>query len=221
MRKKMLAIIMTIIFVLSMAVTGCSGASDKETDSGGGKTETETEAPADEQQTDDSEKSDDVTTEEEDAVEGTEDSSAESETPDVVLTADTEITDEDIQEIYASIKESIEKRYLEPNSISPADFSWPDATSTIWGDYSDRILMDNGYQYATVKDFFTEDELINMLSDYDNQYPSPDKEILDSVLLGIIDWMQTKGDYDEGYFSSVFSKLLPMKDVIPTNVTFN
>ena len=41
----MLAIIMTIIFVLSMAVTGCSGASE-ETDSGGGKTETETEAPA-------------------------------------------------------------------------------------------------------------------------------------------------------------------------------
>ena len=138
-----------------------------------------------------------------------------------MLTADTEITDEDIQEIYASIKESIEKRYLEPNSISPADFSWPDATSTIWGDYSDRILMDNGYQYATVKDFFTEDELINMLSDYDNQYPSPDKEILDSVLLGIIDWMQTKGDYDEGYFSSVFSKLIPMEDVIPVNVTFN
>ena len=221
MRKKMLAIIMTIIFVLSMAVTGCSGASDKETDSGGGKTETETEAPAADDQQAESEESDEVTTEEEDAVKETEDSSAESETPDVVLTADTEITDEDIQEIYASIKESVTTEYLEPNGIDPADFSWPDATSTIWGDYSDRILMDNGYQYATVKDFFTEDELINMLSDYDNQYPSPDKEILDSVLLGIIDWMQTKGDNDEGYFSSVFSKLLPMKDVIPTNVTFN
>lgn len=217
MKKRIFALLVVGCLVFTMAA-GCSGAS--ETDSGGDKTETEAEAPAADDQQAESEESDEVTTEE-DAVEGTEDSSAESETPDVVLTADTEITDEDIQEIYASIKESIEKRYLEPNSISPADFSWPDATSTIWGDYSDRILMDNGYQYATVKDFFTEDELINMLSDYDNQYPSPDKEILDSVLLGIIDWMQTKGDYDEGYFSSVFSKLIPMEDVIPVNVTFN
>ena len=217
MRKKFITFLLAFALTSSMLLTACG---NKETDSGGGKTETETESPAADDQQAESEESDEVTTEE-DAVEGTEDSSAESETPDVVLTADTEITDEDIQEIYASIKESIEKRYLEPNSISPADFSWPDATSTIWGDYSDRILMDNGYQYATVKDFFTEDELINMLSDYDNQYPSPDKEILDSVLLGIIDWMQTKGDYDEGYFSSVFSKLIPMEDVIPVNVTFN
>ena len=220
MRKKFITFLLAFSLTSSMLLTACG---NKETDSGGGKTETETEAPAADDQQAESEESDEVTTEEEDAVKETEDedSSAESETPDVVLTADTEITDEDIQEIYASIKESVTTEYLEPNGIDPADFSWPDATSTIWGDYSDRILMDNGYQYATVKDFFTEDELINMLSDYDNQYPSPDKEILDSVLLGIIDWMQTKGDYDEGYFSSVFSKLLPMKDVIPTNVTFN
>ena len=47
---------------------------------------------------------------------------AESETPDVVLTADTEITEEDIQKVYASIKESVTTEYLEPNGIDPADF---------------------------------------------------------------------------------------------------
>ena len=61
----------------AMLLTACG---NKETDSGGGKTETETETPvADDQQTE-SEETEEVTTEEEDAVEGTEDSSAESET---------------------------------------------------------------------------------------------------------------------------------------------
>lgn len=219
MRKKFITFLLAFSLTSSMLLTACG---NKETDSGGGKTETETEAPADDQQAE-SEKSDEVTTEEEDAVEETDDSEKTdvSETPDVILTADTEITDEDMQEIYASIKESVEKRYLEPNSISPADFSWPDASSTIWGDYSDRSLMMAGYDYSTMKDFLTEEDLIENLERYDGEYSQPDKQILDSVLLGIFDWMQSKGDYDEGYFSSVFSKLLPMKDVIPTNVTFN
>ena len=42
-----------------------------------------------------------------------------------MLTADTEITEEDIQKVYASIKESVTTEYLEPNGIDPATFSLP------------------------------------------------------------------------------------------------
>lgn len=105
MRKKFITFLLAFSLTSSMLLTACG---NKETDSGGGKTETEAEAPAADDQHAESEETEEVTTEEEDAVEG-------SETPDVVLTADTEITEEDIQKVYASIKESVTTEYLEPS----------------------------------------------------------------------------------------------------------
>ena len=73
MKKKFITFLLAFSLTSSMLLTACG---NKETDSGGGKTETETEAPAADDQQAESEESDEVTTEE-DAVEGTEDSSAE------------------------------------------------------------------------------------------------------------------------------------------------
>ena len=211
MRKKFITFLLAFSLTSSMLLTACG---NKETDSGGGKTETETEALAADDQQAESEESDEVTTEE-DAVEGTEDSSAESETPDVVLTADTEITDEDIQEIYASIKENVTAEYLEPNGIDPATFSWPSSESSSWNYFDD--LYTSCYLCVDLQIPCTEDEL----TQYEGEYPTQDKELFEAVFFGILNWMDSKGSYDTAYYSAVLGKLNPYVSNLPANVTFN
>mgnify|MGYP001853397650 CR=1 FL=1 len=209
MKKKILKILLSTVLIVAMA-TGCSGASEEVTDSGESKTEVESEVSVDDQQTDD-------VTSEEDTVEGTDSSSAETdekETPDVVLTADTEIMDEDIQEIYASIEENVTSEYLEPNGIDPADFSWPSSESSSWYYFDD--LYTSCYLCIDLKIPFTKDEL----SEYEGKYPAQDKELFDAVFFGILNWMDSKGSYDTGYFSAVLGKLNPYASNLPANVTF-
>ena len=198
MKKKIFALLLVICLIFAMA-TGCSGASDKETDSGGGKTETETEAPAaDDQQ------AEEVTTEEEDAVK-------ESETPDVVLTADTEITEEDIQKVYASIKESVTTEYLEPNGIDPATFSLP-ASEEAWSYF---FKLSESYYM----ELFTGVEIDT--SSTENLPPSPEKEIMDSIFKGLLSGLDNLGKYDADYYSKFTQKLSPFNINIINNVTFN
>lgn len=209
MRKKIFALLMVICLIFAMA-TGCSGASDKETDSGGGKTETETEAPADDDKSseteavEETEETNDVSNKEEDAVE---------ETPDVILTGDTEITDQDIQEIYASIKESITTEYLEPNGLSESKFSWPASDSESWKYVDD--LYTSCYLCIDLNIPFTEEETAK----YDGKYPENDMQLFDAVFSGILKWMDSKGQYDSAYFSKVMGVLNPYSSVLPT-ITF-
>lgn len=202
MRKKIITLLLAFALTSSMLLTACG---NKESDSGNDNTETETETPADDKQSNDSEESDDVTIEED---------AAESETPDVMLTADTEITDEDMQELYASIKESVTTEYLEPNGLSASEFSWPSADSTSWNYFDD--LYNASYFCIDLEIPFTEDEL----SEYEGQYPDNDQKLFDAVLFGILNWMDSKGSYDTGYYSAIWGKLNPFVSTLPSNVTF-
>lgn len=194
MRKRIFALLMVICLVFAMAA-GCNGAS--ETDSGEDKTGTESEAPA------------------------------ESETSDVVLTADTEITDEDIQEIYASIKESIEKRYLEPNNIAPEDFNWPAEDSEVWNyrELLNSTALLNMFSWEN-SDFVIEnisEEDINLLIEDLNEiddYSSPEKDILDCVLLGVIDWLSSKVPFETEYFDPLWGTVYPSYSTLSNNITF-
>lgn len=194
MKKKIFALLMVICLVFAMAA-GCNGAS--ETDSGEDKTGTESEAPA------------------------------ESETSDVVLTADTEITDEDIQEIYASIKESIEKRYLEPNNIAPEDFNWPAEDSEVWNyrELLNSTALLNMFSWEN-SDFVIEnisEEDINLLIEDLNEiddYSSPEKDILDCVLLGVIDWLSSKVPFETEYFDPLWGTVYPSYSTLSNNITF-
>ena len=200
MRKKFITFLLAFSLTSSMQLTACG---NKETDSGGGKTETETEAPAaDDQQ------AEEVTTEEEDAVKETEDSSA---TPDVVLTADTEITEEDIQKVYASIKESVTTEYLEPNGIDPATFSLP-ASEEAWSYF---FKLSESYYM----ELFTGVEIDT--SSTENLPPSPEKEIMDSIFKGLLSGLDNLGKYDADYYSKFTQKLSPFNINIINNVTFN
>ena len=196
MRKKFITFLLAFSLTSSMLLTACG---NKETDSGGGKTETETEAPAaDDQQ------AEEVTTEEEDAVK-------ESETPDVVLTADTEITEEDIQKVYASIKESVTTEYLEPNGIDPATFSLP-ASEEAWSYF---FKLSESYYM----ELFTGVEIDT--SSTENLPPSPEKEIMDSIFKGLLRGLDNLGKYDADYYSKFTQKLSPFNTNIINNVTFN
>lgn len=196
MRKKFITFLLAFSLTSSMLLTACG---NKETDSGGGKTETETEAPAaDDQQ------AEEVTTEEEDAVK-------ESETPDVVLTADTEITEEDIQKVYASIKESVTTEYLEPNGIDPATFSLP-ASEEAWSYF---FKLSESYYM----ELFTGVEIDT--SSTENLPPSPEKEIMDSIFKGLLSGLDNLGKYDADYYSKFTQKLSPFNINIINNVTFN
>lgn len=196
MRKKFITFLLAFSLTSSMLLTACG---NKETDSGGGKTETETEAPAaDDQQ------AEEVTTEEDDAVK-------ESETPDVVLTADTEITEEDIQKVYASIKESVTTEYLEPNGIDPATFSLP-ASEEAWSYF---FKLSESYYM----ELFTGVEIDT--SSTENLPPSPEKEIMDSIFKGLLSGLDNLGKYDADYYSKFTQKLSPFNINIINNVTFN
>ncbi len=196
MKKKIITFLLAFALTSSMLLTACGNT---ETDSGGGKTETETEAPAaDDQQ------AEEVTTEEEDAVK-------ESETPDVVLTADTEITEEDIQKVYASIKESVTTEYLEPNGIDPATFSLP-ASEEAWSYF---FKLSESYYM----ELFTGVEIDT--SSTENLPPSPEKEIMDSIFKGLLRGLDNLGKYDADYYSKFTQKLSPFNTNIINNVTFN
>ena len=46
-----------------------------------------------------------------------------------------------MQELYASIRDSVTTGYLEPNGISPADFAWPDGSLLDWDYFYEELLV--------------------------------------------------------------------------------
>ena len=208
MKKKIFTILMVICLIFAMA-TGCSGASDKETDSVGGKTETETEAPAaDDQQADDSKESEDVTTEEEDAVVD------EVEITEPKLTGSTPFTDEDFSEMCEFIKKSITEEYLQPNNISAEEFSWPSEDSQSWEYLSD---ISGGFLMP-----ITIEEFDSICKERESDYESSPEEnkLMQAAMHGIINWLNEKGGCDDTYYPTVIMHFLPFSETLPSEISF-
>lgn len=206
MKKKCLAILLTVIFVIAMMVTGCSGASGKETDSGEAKTETE--APAEDEQQAIEEDSEVVTTEE-DAAEG--DDSAESGTHEPYTAND--VTDETMQELYASIKDSVTTEYLEPNNISSSDFVWPDPDATDWRYFYEVLYMSYTASLSLGGDFSIPESAM---------YTSDaNKEIFDAAFMGAINFFTASEPYEAEFYNAINDKLRDDHSLITNNVTFN
>ena len=208
MKKKIFTILMVICLIFAMA-TGCSGASDKETDSVGGKTETETEAPAaDDQQADDSKESEDVTTEEEDAVVD------EVEITEPKLTGSTPFTDEDFSEMCEFIKKSITEEYLQPNNISAEEFSWPSEDSQSWEYLSD---ISGGFLMP-----ITIEEFDSICKERESDYESSPEEnkLMQAAMHGIINWLNEKGGCDDTYYPTVIMHFLPYSETLPSDSSF-
>lgn len=214
MKKKLLALIMVLSLIFAATTVGCSSSS---ADSSSDASTTETEAPEDTEDASGEEKAVDETEEE------STDASEEKETSGSgeVLTGDTEITDEDVQEVYASIKESIETRYLEPNNISPEEFSWPEEESEGWDYLHELLAVDIPVSIALGDNNIPEENI----EKYDNQYSFSDKELFVSIVRGVFDWIDSIGELDIGdsgysYFTRLYLELDPLSETLPTNITF-
>ena len=193
MKKKIITFLLAFALTSSMLLTACGNT---ETDSGGDKTETEAEAPAaDDQQTESEE---------------TEDSSAESETHEP-YTAD-DVTDEMMQELYDSIKDSVTTEYLEPNNISPSDFVWPDPNATDWRYFYEELYMSYTASLSLGSDFSIPESAM---------YTSDaNKEIFDSAFIGFINFFTACDPYEAEFYNTISDKLRNDHSLIVNNVTF-
>ena len=209
MKKKSLAILLTVIFVIAMMATGCSGASDKETDSGEAKTETETEAAAEDDQQAAEEDSEVVTTEEDEI--STEEDVVEITEP--KLTGSTPFTDEDFSEMCESIKKSITDEYLQPNNISAEEFAWPAADSQSWEYLTD---ISGGFLLP-----ISIEEFDSICEERESNYESlPENKIMQAVMHGIINWLNDKGGCDDTYYPTVIMHFLPFSETLPSEISF-
>lgn len=186
MKKKIVTFLLAFTLTSAMFLTACG---NKETDSGKGKTETE--ATADDRQSKAETESEKVSTEE-DTAETTED-----------------VTEEDLQKVYASIKDAITTEYLEPNNISASDFSWPAADSPNWG-YIDELYIN----YAMSSDYSKE-----AMSYVDNIYTLPERDILWAAFDGIVNFIESE-DRESNYWVHLFDRLEPYSETLPENVNF-
>ena len=203
MRKKCITFLLAVTLTSSMLLTACGST---ETESSGGKTETETEAPADDGQSSKTEtEADDVSTEE-DAVEEVK----ETHEP---YTAD-DVTDEMMQELYSSIKDSVTTEYLEPNNISSADFKWPQAENYDWTYFYDDLYQRYSISLATGSEFEIP-ESSTYIFDPNN------KEILDSAFKGIMNFFTSCEPYEGDFYNTIAETLRNDHSLIVNNVTFD
>lgn len=195
MKKKILAILLTLSFVFAM-LTGCGGASDD------GKKESG-DAASEVQETEEE------TTEEETSAE-----TEEAEEPKEVLTGDTEITDEDLQELYDTIAETLKEEYLEPNGIAPEDFVWPaEDNAEAWSRFYEAHL------YATM-DIHSKG-CVEKVFEFDSDVDAPaEVQITKIAFQGIINWLNNTGTYDADFLDKLIDTISLPATTFPENITF-
>ena len=121
-------------------------------------------------------------------------------------TGDDMLTDEDVQSLKDSIRDTVISEYLEPNSISVEDFAWPDKDSGELG-YMSRISQEYTLRFSV-------GETLDVSKIDSSSYSNP--EIMEAAFNGIINWLDKQGKYDYGYLENVLDSLVPYKEVIPT-----
>ncbi len=190
-KKRILSIIFVFVIVFAMAATAC-----------GKKEETaEKEEPKQEETSDtDEAEVDDV---EDDAA------AVDAEEPPAdkgKKTGEDMLTDEDVQSLKDSIRDTVISEYLEPNNISVEDFAWSDKDED-WG-YLRELVGQYGLAFLACSDEID-------ISSVDSSLAS-NPEVIKAVFNGIINWIDKQGDFDMGYIENVFSAVYPYKEVIPT-----
>lgn len=123
---------------------------------------------------------------------------AETSTDEVMKTGDDDVTEEYIQSLKDSIRDTVISEYIEPNEISPEEFVWPDANSENWK-YFDRLT-----ENLRIK-LYTGVELDS--SDASDIPDEPDKSIMDAAFNGLSYWLNKQGKYDSEYVGKVFISL--------------
>ncbi len=182
-KKRILSIIFVFVIVFAMAATACGKkeeAAEKE------EPKQEETSDTDEAEVDDEDESSNG----------------------VMKTGEDALTEEDVQSLKDSIRDTVISEYLEPNNISVEDFAWPNEDGD-WG-YLRQLYREYDLALALSYD---KDEFD--ISEVDSS-PSSNPEVIKAVFNGIINWINEQGDFDLEYMKNVFSAVYPYKEVIPT-----
>lgn len=180
MRKRIVSFLV-FIMVIAMAVACSSKEEASETD----------DAKIEEVAEDDQQEADQLA----------ENADSEQESPDATAgapkTENDQLSEEDIAAVKASIRDSVTKRYLEPNGMTVEQIVWPED----WYDFE---------MLATECDSYL---AIDMEIDIDRERANTD--VFMAALLGVLDWLDTQGEYTIGYFGNTMRTLQPYETVIP------
>lgn len=111
----------------------------------------------------------------------------------------TELDNADVEALRTSIADSIKKEYLEPNKIAAEDFSWPEMSESVAWEY-----------FSGLKRKYAESEFDIVFGLEDPTVPSgADKQIIEALYNGIINWYETSGVDNYDYFNSALDATLP------------
>lgn len=185
MRRRVLSLVLVIVMVAAMTACG----SKKE----------ETEEQEDNKKTEAAEDK---------KMDGTEEETSEDAGGGEISEEPVGMTETDIEEVKASIKESVIKEYLEPNGIAPETFSWPVEDSTAWLYCNELISIYSLQQFGGI------DKESEFMPD------SPEKEIIDATFEGIINWFEASREINRENLNEMINALIPFYASISTiNVT--
>ena len=128
-------------------------------------------------------------------------------------TAEDEVTDQDLQELLTCIGKAVEDEYLTPSGIDPAALAWPTDPATFR--YFDEMFTNycisalTGEPPAPVRDDYVP--------------ASPDKEIMDAVYAGVMNWLDGFASVDYEYLIALSQQINTFEYVLeylPANLTF-
>lgn len=201
MKKKILAILLTLTIGFTM-VTGCSGVASKG-DSDGDKAKVEAES------------TDDVTTKE-DAVKDTDADAAEPndrESERISYMYDhAGVTEEDAEALYKSISKSISENYLEIHDIDPSEFSIPEDI-----DFSYLSLLSSEYSSTdiSIDEIFKTMKNDAYVSTY--QFETNTMEILNAIFIGTVDWYNENTSAVRSEFYESMQSIFSLLELLPLN----
>ena len=118
-----------------------------------------------------------------------------------------------MQELYASIRDSVTTGYLEPNGISPADFAWPDGSLLDWDYFYEELLVTYAMSENAGADFSFPETSV---------YASDaNKVIFDAAFAGVLNFLEAQEPYEGEFVNTIFyDRLDADHSLIPANVTF-
>ena len=128
-------------------------------------------------------------------------------------TAEDEVTEQDLQELLTYIGKAVEDEYLTPNGIDPAALVWPTDPNTFR--YFDEMVTN--YCISTL----TGEPPAPVREEY--VPASPDKEIMDAVYAGIMNWLDGFESVDYEYLIALSQEIDHIEyilEYLPANVTF-
>ena len=219
MSKKVAAVVLTLCMIFSLAACASSGSSEPSSQV---PVSSQAQEPSEPSTVSEPEQSSEPSTvESSEPSEEPESSSDEEPTSSDVnesglrpaKTAEDTVTEEELQELLTYIGTAVKDEYLTPNSVDPAALVWPSDPNTFR--YFDQLITNYGISVLTGE------SPESVREDY--VPASPDKDIMDAVYAGVVNWLNEFESVDYEYVLSVIQEIDHsdyILEYIPANATF-